>query len=72
MSWLCELACGIGTLLRNIFYLRGIEFWNTTNMKRLQYEMGNFCMGDVGGYGIADYLPRVPFLPKGPVIFPEK
>ena len=27
-------------------------------------EMGNFCMGDVGGYGIADYLPRVPFLPK--------
>ena len=30
-------------------------------------EMGNFCMGDVGGYGIADYLPRVPFLPKGPV-----
>ena len=29
--------------------------------------MGNFCMGDVGGYGIADYLPRVPFLPKGPV-----
>ena len=30
-------------------------------------KMGNFCMGDVGGYGIADYLPRVPFLPKGPV-----
>ena len=30
-------------------------------------EMGNFCMGDVGGYGIADYLPRVSFLPKGPV-----
>ena len=28
-------------------------------------EMGNFCMDDVGGYGIADYLPRVPFLPKG-------
>ena len=23
-------------------------------------------MGDVGGYGIADYLPRVPFLPKSP------
>jgi len=35
------------------------------NLKRK--EMGNFCMGDVGGYGIADYLPRVPFLPKGPV-----
>ena len=32
MSWLCKLACGIGTLLRNIFYLKGIEFWNTTNL----------------------------------------
>ena len=30
-------------------------------------KMGNFCMGDVGGYGIADFLPRVPFLPRGPV-----
>ena len=41
-------------------------------------KMGNFCMGDVGGYGIADYLPRVPFLPKGPhnamrrVIYPSE
>ena len=44
MSWLCKLACGIGTLLRNVFYLKGIEFWNTTNMKRLQYEMEIFLM----------------------------
>ena len=46
----------------------GIARKNPTN--KLVYEddkMGNFCMGDVGGYGIADYLPRVPFLPKGPV-----
>ena len=35
--------------------------------KYYKLKMGNFCMGDVGGYGIADYLPRVPFLPKGPV-----
>ena len=55
-----------GNLFQNYefdFYPRILGLDRVKNMK----SMGNFCMGDVGGYGIADYLPRVPFLPKGPV-----
>ena len=50
------------TSLQSNFWLIGPKF----KKKETTKNKCNFCMGDLGGYGIAELPPAVPFLPAGP------
>ena len=56
------------TSLQSNFWLTSLQkhFWSVEDFEKNHYKKWNFCMGDLGGYGIAELPPAVPFLPAGP------